>query len=346
MKLSLNMRRLLIFLGLSFITIVLIFLFTANSETYKAVKSIDIRYLLLVIGLYFTELFIDGLRLLFFVKGTGETIKFFEAVKLSALIVFFNLITPFSFGGQPFMVYVLRKEGISSGKGTSVVITRVLTMALFVFSGAIFSLLFFGRLITSIQSLRIIFLITGGLFIAFGFIAVAGLLRPNIVIKFAGMAAHILKRLHIIKDKKNFIEKSSREILVARASFRQFFGTGFGYFTAGTFLSGMMYLTQVAMLWAIFSGLGISLPYVKGFALSALLLFLIVFMPTPGTSGLGEVIFVIIFAGAVPKYLLGVAVLLWRFFYQFLTAILGGFVTAKYFSDILVKKPEELQEAD
>jgi glycosyltransferase 2 family protein len=75
--------------------------------------------------------------------------------------------------------------------------------------------------------------------------------------------------------------------------------------------------------------------------LSAMLIFLISFMPTPGASGLGEVLFIALFSGTVKVELVGVAVVLWRIFYQYLSAGLGAFFTARFFSDLWKKLPSK-----
>jgi len=344
MKIVNNIRRLILFVSLSIVSLVLIFLFTASRKTVQALGDVTHSYLLFVVGLCIVEFVIEGVRLVFFVRGTGERIRLLEALKLASIAIFFNLITPFSFGGQPLLVYILRKEGIPSGKGSTIVITRLLTASLFIFMGAIFALVFFGHLISSVAALRTTFFITGILFIFLAGLTVTGLLLPRMMTAVARRLGRLLHHLHLVKDEELFLTKSIQHLYIARNSFQAYFGHRFGYLVGGTLCSGVIYFSQVLMLWAILCGLGVPIGFIEGFALSALFLFLIVFAPTPGSSGLGEIIFVIIFAGTVPKYLLGVAILLWRFFYQYLVAFLGGIVTAKYFSDLLVKDPKEIEK--
>jgi uncharacterized membrane protein YbhN (UPF0104 family) len=76
-----------------------------------------------------------------------------------------------------------------------------------------------------------------------------------------------------------------------------------------------------------------------------MLLFLITFMPTPGAIGLGEAIFLLLFSKTVPSYMLGIAIVLWRFFFHYLSAILGAISSSKYMSDLIVgKAPAETVE--
>ena len=81
-----------------------------------------------------------------------------------------------------------------------------------------------------------------------------------------------------------------------------------------------------------------TIPLLAGFVLSTLLLFLLSFMPTPGASGLGEILFVVLFDQAVSNHVLGLGVIMWRFFFNYSGAMIGAVVSAKSFTGIRVKK--------
>ena len=91
----------------------------------------------------------------------------------------------------------------------------------------------------------------------------------------------------------------------------------------------------MVLLWTVFYVLGATIPFLHGVASIALLLFLIVFMPTPGSAGLGEAIFMLLFRGFVPSYMLGVAVLIWRVYFQYLSSAIGAISSSKLFSDLV-----------
>ena len=74
-----------------------------------------------------------------------------------------------------------------------------------------------------------------------------------------------------------------------------------------------VYLIQLPLIYAVFSS------------------------PTPGGSGVGEVGAVAIFQGIIPTAILGLFVILWRFFSQYLGATIGGIV----FLTILLKDLRE-----
>ncbi len=338
MKISARSKRLILFLALSAISIGLILHFTVNDQTRKALADLDIIYLIALIGLWLLSLTMDASAIVLLTRGTGERLKLWTAFKITTLRIFFNVVTPFSFGGQPFVIYTLSKEGIPGGKGSSIVITKMLILSAFIQLGAISAFIFFHDYISNIPELNTVFFVTGILFITLILAGFVAFLNPRFLIKLVTNAEKILLRFRLLKSEKSFRKRIIHEACLARRSFKRYFSKQLGCFIAGFLCSGFMYSAEVLMLLIILRGLGVTVGFIEGITLSALLLFLLSFMPTPGSAGLGEGIFVVIFAGTVPKYLLGIAVILWRFFYHYLSAILGAISSAKYFSNIFVKK--------
>ena len=134
-----------------------------------------------------------------------------------------------------------------------------------------------------------------------------------------------------------------KHILLARNSFDGLVSHRVLYFIIGFLLSCIMLLATVMMVVAFIWGFGIELPLMKGIILTSALIFIITFMPTPGATGLGEGIFFILYKKIIPEHIIGVVILLWRFFYHYLSAILGAMVSAKYFSELLAEKPGKIK---
>ncbi len=298
--------------------------------------SIKYFYLLLLAGIWLFMLTMDAASLILLTRGADEKIRLWEAYKIATIRTFFNVITPFSVGGQPLMVYTLKKEGIPVGKGSSIVVMKLMIMAAFKQLGGIVTFVFFHRYISNIPNLNRTFFITGILFVIIFCALVVLLLNPRLLIPFIVKVGSLLHRLKLLKEVNVFQKKVVQEVGHARKIFKQFFGHHVDFFIGGILTSGLMYFAQVVMLWVTLQGLGVQLSFIEGVTLGTLIIFLLSFMPTPGSAGLGEAIFVIILAGTVPKYLLGIAVILWRTFYHYLTAFCGSIFSVKYLSNILV----------
>jgi hypothetical protein len=129
-----------------------------------------------------------------------------------------------------------------------------------------------------------------------------------------------------------------------RNSFVNYFTKHFGYFSLGFACAGVYFVIHLVIIYIIITGVGILLSITQGIASGSLLYFCISFMPTPGSSGLGDGFFVLIFQGSVPLYLIGIVVVLWRFFFQYLTAILGALSSARFFSKVVLNGKEDKPE--
>jgi len=339
-----NFFRILIFTALSVVSILLVFVFTTDKQTnaaftFNALFNMKPLFLILTFVAWFCALSSDSINMMFLVHGTGEKLRIRDSYRLSLLRIFFNCITPFSAGGQPFTVFALTKLDVSSGKGSSVVIMRLILINICTFLGAIYAFFFFGNKIMDIPVLRWPFLITMILVIVLSAMGVLALLFPGLLLFLVKVLARILFKLHIVKNLASFKLAIIRQVVNARSSFKNFFTKHKGFLLGGFVSSIFMYVSQITTLFFIMKALGISITFATGFAGCALLIFLFSFMPTPGASGLGDILFVIIFTGTglIPKYLIGIVVLLWRTFYQYLSAIFGAIFSARFFSNRSIK---------
>ncbi|MEW5817671.1 MAG: lysylphosphatidylglycerol synthase transmembrane domain-containing protein [Spirochaetota bacterium] len=338
MEVPSRLLKLLVFIVLSSVSLFLVLHFTVNEQTKEAVRGLKANYLLLLCLVWLLILTMDALAILFLTKGTDENLKTFSSYKIATLRIFFNVITPFSFGGQPMMIYTLKKEGVSAGKGSSIVVTKLMLNTITTLFGATIAFIFFRDKITETPAIDAILFIGGILGVTVIVVIIAGLLSPYFIIKLVTDFGKLLHKLKFIKIQRHFRSKVIHEAWFARRSFKRYFGRHFLFFLAATVCCVLWYFLQLLLLWLILTTLGVKSNFAEGMAVSALLLFIISFLPTPGAAGLGEAIFVIIYAGLVPKFLLGISVVLWRIFYQYISSLLGALSSAKYLSDLVIKE--------
>ncbi|MBN1897249.1 MAG: flippase-like domain-containing protein [Spirochaetes bacterium] len=341
MRIPVNIRRFLIILAVSFVIIGLIIYFTATKQTLVALKNINLNFVLLAIFFYILEFTADAVRTKILIHGTHHKLKLWECFKLVALQVFFDLITPFSVGGQPFQIYILHKKKVPGGNATTVVVMKLLFGALALTSIVIFGLLFYSRLFVTVPILVLIVKVTGLILLFIAALFVLGLYNPAMSTVVITFIIKILWKLKISHHPDKLKNKIMKHILLARNSFNGFVSHRFLYFFIGLVLSFVMILSMIMMilcfLWG-FQDFGVAIPVDDGIILTAALIFIITFMPTPGSSGLGEGIFYLLYNQFIPAHLIGLCIFLWRFFTQYLTAMLGAVVTAKYFSELLMNK--------
>ncbi len=86
------------------------------------ILTINIWWLLVSIFLIFGYWFMKSLVLYQTARHFKEDYKMSQAFRNILLTQFFNGITPFASGGQPFQIYSLKKEGIKITDGTNIII--------------------------------------------------------------------------------------------------------------------------------------------------------------------------------------------------------------------------------
>jgi len=325
-------RKGIYFIILSIVTSGLVLKFTVTEETIEAVKLINYNYLIIIAGIWLTGLTMDALTLYFLTKGANERISLITAYKVYFIRIFFGLITPFTVGGQPSMIYYMSRNNVPPGKSSSVVLIRFMIVGTYGLFGAITAFILFYRKLTSIPALNIVFLIAGVLQLVLITLIGLSILYPQILIKFAIKIGDFLKKIKILKNTYNFRKKIIHEAALARSSFKRYFKNHRWYLIMAIIGSGARYLSEASLFWIILRMLNIDICYLDGIMLSVLMFFVLSFLPTPGGSGIGEVIFVLILSGTIPKHLLGISMILWRFFYQYISAMIGAFISADHFS--------------
>ena len=333
---SRNAKRILLVVVLSAAAITGVLIATVDERTGEALLKVRPIYLALFGALWFTALTFDALSIMLYTRGTEEKIGYIAAIKTATLRIFFNIVTPFGFGGQPFSVLSLKREGVPPGKGSSIVVMKLVTLSVFMQVGALTSFLFYYRQIETIGPLSTIFMIAGFVGIAFIVLLISGFLYPRILVRTVTAVGKLLHSVRIVKNIENLKKGIIREAVVARRSFRHYFSRHLGYFISASLCNGLNYFTQLVLLWVILHGLGIEIPFTDSLVLSAILFFLIMFMPTPGAVGFGEAFFLLLYANIVPYYMLGVTLVLWRFFYHYMSALVGAVSSSKYISDMIV----------
>ena len=337
---SRNLKRTFLIVALSVCAIAGVLIATVDERTGEALLDVRPVYLALFGALWIMALTFDALSIMLYTRGTVEKLGYFAAIKTATLRIFFNIVTPFGFGGQPFSILSLKREGVPPGKGTSIVVMKLVTLSAFIQVGALVSFLFYYRQIETMRLLSTVFTVAGFVGVAFIVLLISGFIYPRILVRTATAVGKLLHSVRIVKNIENLKRGVIREAVTARKSFRHYFSKHLGYFISATICNGLNYFTQLVLLWVILQALGIDITLADSLVLSAILFFLIMFMPTPGALGFGEAFFFLLYANLIPTYLLGIALVLWRFFYHYMSAFVGAISSSKYVSDMIVGRAE------
>lgn len=285
---------------------------------------------LLVIAFLFSMLywFFKSIVLYNFTRKFNNNYSFKSAFRTQAVTQFFNAVTPFSSGGQPFQIYSLKKNGLTISNATNVTIEEfvVYQIALvflgilailgnhifniFPYDGVLSKLVLLGF---SINTLVIIIL----------FIIAFGKKSNKFLIK---IAINILTFFKIVKDRDKVLENwgnyinnfhAGAKILIAN---KRDFSLNILY----SFL-GLVCL-YIIPLWVLFSmGDFTSFGAFQAIIASAYVMLIGSFVPLPGGTGGIEYGFIKFFGVfIISDSKLRALMLLWRFITFYMGIIVGG----------------------
>jgi len=119
-KLKNKLNVLIIFI-VTFIVLFLALKDDFNTIIYQIV-NIDIKFLIIAFLLMISYYYLRTIVLHDFITKFKKDYRFFDTFSLILKTQFFNGITPFATGGQPFQVYMLKKENIKITNATNIII--------------------------------------------------------------------------------------------------------------------------------------------------------------------------------------------------------------------------------
>lgn len=303
-------RGIRIFLIISILAVTIILVFTVTNKTKEELKLISPLFIAFTIFATALRFLFDIWRLRYIIEAMGRKLSWSGGFYFTLGGLFLGGVTPMQVGGIPLQLYVCRKENIPLPEGSAAIFTRGLLSA--------FVLPF---LIPFIYTYRVYFS-TG---------MVQGIIKYLSILY--GVIAVLFIFILIKSDwiTKKFSGKFVEGIVKFKNVFRQEFVRRKGKFLKAygmTWLSLIFYFLTAPLL---LRGLGINANFLKTAVLQIILTYALNFMPTPGASGFAEGGAFFLFKSIIPKSLLGVYVVLWRFFTGYLGMIIGGIALSKFF---------------
>lgn len=313
---------------LIFITIIVMY-FVLKDDFKNIVDlliKVDLKYIFIAFILFFLSIFFRA-YVSFITVNDSKKYSLKEAIKHNVIIQFFNGITPFSTGGQPMEVYMLRKHGISANKGTMIVLENFIfyQIALVIFGIFAVTYNFIFHIFPKVVLLKKLVLIG---FVINTLVAVV-IFMISISKKFTTTCmkwfVSILYKVGIVKDRKKMeTNLSSRldEFHECASGLRKrknlfYIGVIFNIISLGC-----LYATPLFVIYSMhnFS----SLTLLECLTSSAYVLLIGAFVPIPGASGGIEYGFLTFFGNFLSSSVSSAAMLIWRFITYYFGMILGA----------------------
>ena len=325
-----------IFVVINIVIVVAILLNLLNQENYTPLTGISFNYgfLALAVLCFVAMTFAEAWRFFSLIKKSTKMSRPILAYKTAAYGKYYDYITPFSTGGQPFQAYYLASRGLKASHSVSIPVAKYIVHQL------VFAIFCLVVLIVAFSNPQLpdnlaSNIVQGACWIGFGFNFILVVLFIFLSIGSFGKKTvlGILKLLHKMRIVKNYNEQYEKLLKIVEEYQKtiKFFSKS-PWLLLEMVLASLIYMfAQYTTPYFIYLGFG-GAPDVSMWFLSfsaALMIDLASsFIPLPGGSGMAEIsfatLFATLFAGASFW-----ALLLWRIltYYSF---VLQGLILVLY----------------
>ena len=325
-------RGLEIFAAISAVGFAGLLLYGNNLDRFiQAIFEIRIGWFLLAVGLASLDWFGGGMRLWVLLRHLMPRPPLKGSILAGGMGAWGSLVTPSQTGGGPMMIYTLHRHGVAVPEATiSVLMTFVATIIFYALAGPIALFLGAGRsleehdVLGQTVTLYDLFLLSLAGFVMIGLGVIFLIVFP----KFAHRLVARIEGFLTKRGKDKLAERvrsagegidRSHELLV-----RFFKGWGWGALAAAVVLSGAAFANRLVAGYVVLRMLGIEANFVDVLLLQTLISFLLYFAPTPGGSGIAEVLSAAVMSIYVPRDLTPSYILLWRLTVSYLTVAFGS----------------------
>jgi uncharacterized protein (TIRG00374 family) len=308
-------------------------LFYGNNFSRFAAAMVSLQWGWLLVGVALASLdwFGGGLRLYVLARHVYDDTPLGGSIVAGGLNTWAGYLTPAQSGGGPMMVYALMRCGVPAPEATiSSLMTFVATVIFFAIAGPLTILLGAGHSleqhgVLGVVSLLDLYHLTLGTFIGIGGALILVFAFPKVGQALVRRTATLLQRRYPaqaarVRRLEEGVERS-HECLVAF-----FRGRGWLALAAGVVLSAAAHANKLLAGYVVLRMLGLHGQFVDVILLQTLITFLLYFAPTPGGSGLAELVSAAVMSIYVPRELTPSYILLWRILTSYLTVAFGSFV--------------------
>ena len=326
---KLNWKKLLsfLFILLSIGAVVLIAFSNRELENaWDAFRQMDLWWLAGVFMCWCVYTFFDGLIYWAYLKRQGFRISVWRSVHVALIGYYYSNITPSAAGGQPMQVNSMRKAGIPVGYGTMAVTVRFICNQFMIsFMSLLLFLLNRGFIYQQLGSAM--WLVRVGWLINFGSVPLVLLaaFKRNWIQGLAGWIIGILHRIHLIKNQDIAVSKVTETLDTYHAALLDLARQP-GQILLEMLLSTISLLGLMFTVFFVYHAFGLSgVPWYRMLTIAFLLYVTASATPLPGASGAQEGGFLLYYRGLFTDGMIGLALLVWRFFTFYLYLIVGVF---------------------
>ena len=318
----------IIFLTLIFITYYIIFREQNLYELYKQIRQLNIYYLLLAALVMLLYFIVEAYNIKSILTSFKEKMHLPKMLRYTLIGFFFSSITPGATGGQPMEVYYLTKEDIKVSHSTMALLIHLCGCQISSVSLGIIGIILKPHIL---DNGLIYFFIIGSLLNTIPItITIIGIFFPKLALKLVHLLMKLLKFLKI-KNIEKINKKVTSELEIYQES-ANYIKNNKGKFIKAILVAFTQIIVYYTVPFLIYKSFGLKGQTIIDFIfLQAILHSTVCSMPLPGSVGVTETVFLLIYGLAYPNNLLQSALLVNRFvnFYLFVFISLIVYIFTK-----------------
>ncbi len=327
-------KNILISFILTILAIFIIVILSKGEGFFGIFFEIKPFYLILAFIIVGLSWILESIIILLNLKLVNKNISLREAINLAVIGNFFSAVTPFQTGGQPFQMYLLNKNfNVEYGKSALIFLIKeilafIVRISLFV-AIPIF-ITFFKFEFHLSQGVNLALNIGLLFYFIISLLIVLAIFKPK---KLALFIEKIVIKLFPPKTSEKIVEEIEKNIHLFEEGKKNINKNNLKNLFVIFILSLLQWLSSLFLPVILLKGLGSNSPVLSIIFVTVIFLLSVVYIPTPGTSGAAELGIAFLFSSFLPRQPLIAFILLWRFFYYYLTIIVGGiFLLREVFS--------------
>ncbi len=300
-------------------------------------EDIEIRWVFFVLSAlcFLITLFSEGGKYFSLIRQLTGKKDWSTALKVTVYGRYYDNITPSGAGGQPFQILYLKRRGLSDGASLAIPVYAFLLQQLSFVVTAAFFFIFFGHLFT-VAALKVTAYIGLACYSLMPVLIILSAAFPKAMGKIVMAVLRALAAIRLIKDPEGKGAKVLQQL--------QEYSQAINYInrhrslTLEMFLLSVLYhLGRASLPFFILQAFGGNVNCAVVMVSTFFIYSAITIIPTPGGAGAAEASFYLVFAELPDSGLVFWAMLLWRFFSDYIFILGGIILTATEYAQEKIK---------
>lgn len=311
----------LLAIGLSAATLVLISLLTMDRKIVHAFFDLSLPWMLLAVGLAVSRWIWAALRIRVLSSPSGVTLPLRDLLKVVFAGNFAGVISPLRAGGVVTETYLLYRYGLEPGVSAAVIVFGMVVSTVLLLLSLPLALWLGASRINLNFAFRGLIYVAVALCLVFAVAVVTAMRRPEkSLAEFLGASPRLIRHPRLMVG----VQWLSREAARFAIFLREIAALGIRPLLLATLYTALFWCSNLLTMPVVLVALGHPQYFMRSLVAQLVVVTLMPFVPVPGGSGIVEPGFFAVYSSFLPADLAGLLTLIWRFLDFYLGLFLGG----------------------